>query len=341
MSKPLKLSLLLLLGATCLVLTFLGGMIFSRSIPPAPSAPPLIFPPRPAGTTPTLSLATLPSSASPAPTRNPPSAPAGKIAYVCQIFKDNTRDQICLINADGTGWHRLTANDNAHHYYPSLSPDGKSVLYASNMDGRYEIYEQDLLTGQITRTYQPGIAPELSPDGKEIAFTLGNGQNDTIWLMNRDGTNPRQIYSPGWDATWSPDGAKILFATLHNNLPQLATIGRDATGFQILTDLPLLRGRSDWSSDGQHIITYSGSPWQRELYLMDANGQNPRQISPSGGNSQGPSLSPDGEWVAFTAYFDLYKNVNGCEIYLMRLDGSALTRLTENTYCDWQPRWGP
>jgi len=147
---------------------------------------------------------------------------------------------------------------------------------ASNMDGRYEIYEQNLQTGEIIRTWQAGIAPEASPDGKEIAYTLGNGQNDTIWLMNRDGTHPRQLYSPGWDATWSPDGSAILFATLVENQPQLARINRDASGFQVLTDLPLLRGRSDWSADGLHLITYAGSPWQRELYLMDANGQNPR-----------------------------------------------------------------
>jgi TolB protein len=32
---------------------------------------------------------------------------------------------------------------------------------------------------------------------------------------------------------------------------------------------------------------------------------------------------------------------DGCEIYVMRVDGSELHRLTDNDYCDWQPRWGP
>jgi tricorn protease len=74
---------------------------------------------------------------------------------------------------------------------------------------------------------------------------------------------------------------------------------------------------------------------------MNADGSNARQLTPSGGNSQGPSFSPDGKWVAFTAYFDNYGEDHGCEIYVIRVDGTDLRRLTNNGYCDYQPRWGP
>lgn len=62
------------------------------------------------------------------PTTNPPipsseSEPTGKIAFVCQIFKVQAANQICLINADGSGFRRLTTDDNRQRYYPSISPD--------------------------------------------------------------------------------------------------------------------------------------------------------------------------------------------------------------------------
>jgi Tol biopolymer transport system component len=160
--------------------------------------------------------------------------------------------------------------------------------------------------------------------------------------MNRDGSNPRQLYKPGWDATWSPNGTQILFATTDQyNSIQLFVINLDGSGLHQVTQMPDLRGRSDWSSDGQHIVTYSGKSWARELFMFPPDGSNPVQITPPGGNSQGPSFSPDGQWVTFTAYFGHIGEDNACEIYIMKIDGTQLTRLTDNATCDWQPRWGP
>ncbi len=323
----------------CLVLG-IGGLILTFSINASPRAtpPPLVFPTRPP-----TSDAPLPVSQTEVPTLPVSDEPQGKIVYVCQMFRNVTTDQLCIINADGTGQRRITTDDEARHFYPSFSPDGQSVLFSSDMgrDGYFQLFEQNLATGELTPFGQTGIAPEVSPDNQYIAFTQGNGKNDTVWVMERDGQNPRMVYDYGWDPTWSPDGQSLLFATLINNETQLATIRLDGSGFRQVTRLPLLRGRSDWSADGQYMITYSGNSWQRELFLFSPDGSNPRQITPAGGNSQGPSFSPDSQWVAFTSYFDLYRNVNGCEIYIMRVDGSDLRRLTDNNYCDWQPRWGP
>lgn len=61
----------------------------------------------------------------------------------------------------------------------------------------------------------------------------------------------------------------------------------------------------------------------------------------NGVNNLGPSISPDSRWIAFTSYRDRYGDEDGCEIYIMRTDGTDLRRLTNNDYCDRQPRWGP
>jgi TolB protein len=276
------------------------------------------------------------------------SEPTGKIVITCQIVtKEVSKEQICMVNADGSGYRRLTSEDDVRHYYPSPAPDGNSVLYSaySKETKRYEIYEMDLVTNEtraLTFTFGDLNAPEISPDGKTIAFTRFHLDPDkpTTWLMDRDGTNLRQVADiRAWDPTWSPDGSAVLFASQVGNLSQLFIVNVDGTGLHQVGTFPDLRGRSDWSPQGL-IVTYSGKTWERELYVMNSDGSGQRQISPSGGNSQGPSFSPDGKWIAFTSYFDKYE-VHGCEIYIMRVDGTDLRRLTNNDYCDYQPRWGP
>jgi TolB protein len=281
----------------------------------------------------------------------PPSSadqPAGRIVFTCQVFKVQASNQICMMNADGTGYQRLTTANNLQHYYPSLSPDGRHVLYAAFREQNvYEIYRFQLDDGSADRlTNRMGVlnAPEYAPDGGRIAFTRGNPSTGRfqIMIMEANGDNAENIPGvSGWDPTWSPDGKQILFASDRDGATQLFTVTLRTGGIHRITNLPSIRGRSDWSPDGQSIVTYSGEAWNREVYIMSADGSGARQLTPSGGNSQGPSFSPDGKWVVFTAYFDHYGDDHGCEIYIIRTDGSDLRRLTDNDYCDYQPRWGP
>lgn len=280
------------------------------------------------------------STASPSPALIP-DEPTGRIVYTCQM----AGNQLCLINADGTGFRQLTT-DLVRHWYASLAPDGNSVVYSAYVkDSVYEIYELDLLSGK-TRQLTDGLgvlkAPEISPDGRLIVFGLGtSGGAEQIWIMERDGSNPRKVYGQGWDPTWSPDGTQILFASNREGANQLFVINPDGTDLRRVTDFDSLRGRSDWSPDGTWMVTYNGEAWKRELFIFRPDFSELRQLSPAGGNSQGPSFSPDGKWVAFTAYFDHFGEDLGCEIYIIRVDGTDLRRLTDNAYCDYQPRWGP
>lgn len=271
----------------------------------------------------------------------------GHIVYTCQIFKVQARNQICIMNADGTGFRRLTTDDTKQHFYPSLAPDGKSVVYSAFYDtDNFEIYELQLDDGsvkQLTNVYGVETAPEISPDGKFITYAKWNAATEhyQILVADRDGKNSNNISRvTGWDPTWSPDGKEILFASDMRGLVQIYRVKLDGSNLTAVTNLPAIRGRNDWSPDGRFIVTYSGPAWNREVFMINADGTNSHQLTPSGGNSQGPSISPDGQWVAFTAYFDNYGNDHGCEIYIIRIDGTDLRRLTNNDYCDYQPRWG-
>jgi TolB protein len=273
----------------------------------------------------------------------PQDQPTGKIVYTCQI----QGDEICIINADGSGWKRLT-NTAFGNFNASLSPNGQKAVYIVNDGKNSEIHELDVTSGsskQLTDLKESLGSPEISPDNQFIVFHYRSGNNNLqLWIMNRDGNDAQEFYKESGrdihDGIWSPDGSQILFALgrgENNKLYVMDFNGRDP---QLLNDTVDTRGRSDWGLDGL-ISLDQGGPFAHEVYIMNEDGSNLHQISPTGMNSQGASFSPDGKWITFTAYTNVAgKDLNSCEIFIMRVDGSDLRQLTNNSYCDYQPRWG-
>ena len=267
--------------------------------------------------------------------------PTGKIVYTCEI----AGAEICIISADGSGWQRLT-NFHSASFYSSLAPDGNSVLFINSETGNKEIYELNLESDDIKQlTYLDSEigSPEISPDNKFILFTRKVSNNSQVWIMNRDGSDPHELYSSSGkdahDATWSPDGSQIVFAFGRGDNNKLYILDFNGRDPRLINDTIDTRGRSDWSP-GELLVFDMGGPFQHDVYFMDIHGNDLHKIS-NGNNSQGASFSPDGQWITFTAYTDVAnKNQASCEIYIMRVDGSDLLRLTSNNYCDYQPRWG-
>lgn len=259
-------------------------------------------------------------------------SPTGKIVFTCYI---NEIDQICIMNADGSGRRQLT-NLSATAFYPSLSPDGQTVYFSSRQSGTFEIYSIDINGNNLQRLTN-GIgalyAPELSPSGERIIFTNnGNG----LWVMNPDGSNPRAITSrDDIDPTWSPDGTMIAFASNRSGQRQLYVATAGGKNVEQVTDLNNMGGRSSWSPDGTRLAFYRGPAGDRDIYVINIDGSGLQRLT-DGGDNLGPSWSPDGQWIAFTSFRD-----GNNEIYVMRSDGSQETRLTGSPISEWQPRWGP
>lgn len=257
--------------------------------------------------------------------------PTGKIVFVCYVQQI---DQICLMNADGSGREQLT-NFNATTFYPSLSPDGQTVYFSSKRSGGFEIYSIGINGDglqRLTRDIGSLYAPELSPSGELILFTNhGNG----LWVMKPDGENPRPLTDrDDIDPTWSPDGSMIAFASSRNGERQLFVMNADGSNVRQVTDLNNMGGRSTWSPDGTRLAFYRGPFGDRNIYIINVDGTGLVQLT-SGGDNLGPSWSPDGNWITFTSFRD-----GNNEIYIIHLDGTGLTPLTNNSISDWQPRWG-
>ncbi len=152
--------------------------------------------PAPIQDTPNPDITSVPGTSVPAVTGG---GPGGHIVWTCQIYQDQGSEQICIMDSNGSGVRTLTSG-YVRHFYPSLSPDGKSVVYAQFREVNvFEIYELDIASGKAKRlTDKLGVlnAPEISPDGKTIVFTCWQPatDQDQVWLMNRDGSNPHRLF---------------------------------------------------------------------------------------------------------------------------------------------------
>lgn len=266
--------------------------------------------------------------------------PKGKIIFTCEI----EGSEVCMINADGSGWRRLTDSKLAN-FNPSLAPDGKTAVYVVNYSDYTEIHELDVNSGETWQltNFKKGVgAPEISPDNRSILFHY-RASNLQLWLMNRDGSNPYHLYSVSekdvHDGTWSPDGSQILFALGKGENNQLYIMNFGGGSPRLVNNTIDTRGRSDWSP--LNLLAFDqGGPFAHEVFTMNPDGSALKQIT-SGSNAQGVSFSPDGKWLAFTAYTNVAgRDLNSCEIFIMRTDGSDVRQLTDNNYCDYQPRWG-
>ena len=96
--------------------------------------------------------------------------------------------------------------------YPSLAPDGQSIIFASAHNGNWDIYRQgvgdrgpvNLTAGADSYDTQPAY----SPDGARIAFRSSRS-GAGIFLMDADGSNVSQLTQDGFNPAWSPDGSEL------------------------------------------------------------------------------------------------------------------------------------
>jgi len=143
----------------------------------------------------------------PAMDREPDWSPQGSIIAFTS-FRDGL-PHLYLMNADGTGQHRLTTGDMIE-LEPDWSPDGKMLAFVSGDDVNTQIYVINAdSTGLRQLTDEPGYNenPTWSPDGRMIAFWSDRDGDRDIYLMQADGSGLVQITDdPGEDEnpTWAP-----------------------------------------------------------------------------------------------------------------------------------------
>ncbi len=218
-------------------------------------------------------------------------------------------------------------------------PGGKSILYASTHDGNaacihtprvingkyvwgvydsYDIYVANLygkVIKQLTNTKGYDAEATVSPDGKKIVFTSVRSGDLELYTMNIDGSNVKQITNElGYDggAFFSPDGKQIVFRASRPKTDEDIKIYKDLLA--------------------QGLV----QPVAMELFVVNTDGTNLRQVTNLGGANWAPYFHPSGKYIIFSSnHHTARKRV--FNLFTIHPDGTNLRQITHDGIFDSFP----
>lgn len=228
--------------------------------------------------------------------------------------EDRQYNDIFVINADGSDRHRLLDWPDSHEWGATWSPDGKNIAFTTEKDGNYQIYvtpfEGDGEPVNLMQDDRFYTYPDWSPDGQWLVFVSDRSGNWDIWKMDVQAC---------LDARRAGQEGEV-----------------DACQPQQLTTNPDDDFFPRWSPDGSQIAFSSRRNGDRDIYIMDANGDNVTRITTTPGNDSNPIWAMDGQYIIFSR-----RPETDWDLFMISIDGSAMWQLTDtpgqDRFGDWKP----
>ena len=250
-------------------------------------------------------------------------------------------DQIYEMKVDGSNV-RMVSTGMGRTTCSYFFPDGRRILYSSTHLGAKEcpprpdfshgyvwaIYPSyDIFTArpdgsdlkQLTKT--PGYDAEstISTDGKKIVFTSMRDGDLDVYTMDASGKNVRRLTNElGYDggAFFSADGKQIVYRSYHPETPEQIARYKEKLAENLI------------------------EPTVFEIWVMNADGSNKRQVTTLGKASFAPYFFPDGKRIIFASNVNDPKG-RDFDLYVVNTDGSGLERITFNDTFDGFPMFSP
>lgn len=232
-----------------------------------------------------------------------------------------------------------------------FSADGRRFIYQSEEPGSnnpfYQIFLMDLATG-VSQRVSPGMGLTtcawIHPTLERVMFSSTHDDPDALSKQAEEiAIRESGVERPyGWDYD------------LHYDIYQANT---DGTGLVNLTNTIGYDAEGSYSADGSLILFASNreaysrdlslaeqklfeddSSYFMDLYIMNADGSNVRQLTFSPGYDGGPFFSPDNQQIVWRRF---NPDGNSAEIWTMSVDGSNQRQLTADGMVDWGPYFHP
>ena len=258
------------------------------------------------------------------------------------------------------------------HYYQmtfvgdvALSPAGDRVAFTVTTVSEEEnrrnrrIWLVELEEGRptgdpipLTDPTRDSSSPRWSPDGRLLSFQSRRDDEASTWFLRTDGPGGEAFRIPGVEAApvWSPDGAWIAYVTRpeseERQSPRPGWIAPDA--ITETADAERFDGRvitqSRYKSDGTlPLLPHPDAQPRSQLFVVDASGGEPSQITDVAFDVGSPVWSPDGRRLLFTgnevAHTDPYTRLS--DLYLVEREGGEVRRLTPGEGVHSAPAFAP
>lgn len=277
--------------------------------------------------------------------------------------------QLFVMNVDGSNRQRITFSNN-EDITPIWSPDGSRIAYVSKIGENREILVIPApgapRAGGIEASFEPPDRYEAqainisrhpandwtigwSPDSQYIAFSSNRAGPWQVFIARADGSGTQQITNDGvgrLGPVWSPDYQLMAYAGKDGDnwdIYVMPAPGPDGSGARPDQARRLTFAEGNdlapiFSPDGKRIVFESNRDGNSEIYVMNVDGSNQRNLSNSPStNDQGPVWSPDGKQILFYS-----GRAGNWDLFLVSSDGRNLVNLTNTPDIDEQePSWRP
>jgi tricorn protease len=270
--------------------------------------------------------------------------------------------ELFLMPYSGGKATRLT-DDPAFDHNIAWAADGRSIVFCSDRGGQEDLYRLEaddpehpeftkahrFKTIRLTNTPEPEIGASFSPDGSRVAFI----RSGKLWTMKPDGSDAKQLFDKGqvFDYDWSPDGKFVAFARMDGSFASEVYImpvdGKEPP--KNVSRYATYNGDVTWSLTGNKISFMSQRRGTTSMHVLNLqkppalNAPNNNDIDwedihtrvdrPANMPAEEGTISRNGTMVAFRSF------TNGDDLWLVRSDGSNLTRVTTGNTRPRQIRW--
>jgi TolB protein len=235
----------------------------------------------------------------PSPTPSPtPTTRRPVVAFVSDVSGD---DDVYLLDVETDEVLNLTS-DPAEDRDPAFAPDGQALIFRSNTSGSWAFYRIDLATGARTALADPGM---------DAAAYKGH-------------------------LTWSAVGGyEYAYESYQDG--NLNLYVRDQGGaHRALTQHRAGDYEPAWRPDSSQVAFASWREGQKDLYLIDADGENLTRLTTDLADEEDPAWHPDGQHLAFVRWVEY-----DADLYELDLGSGEVTRLTQDPYPDRSPTYAP